>query len=129
MRGIYLNTDLAKIASVFDVVKQYSSIEKIETPYHSLTVVYDPCEWKELPVIQINEQIWACYGWFVYKENKNDFKKLIDDYNQLGKNCLKEVSAGVFLIVKVEKDDVVLINDPLGLSTHYIDFFRTCFYV
>lgn len=122
MRGIYLNTDLAKIASVFDVVKQYSNIEKIETPYHSLIVVYDPCEWKELPVIQINEQIWACYGWFVYKENKNDFKKLIDDYNQLGKNCLKEVSAGVFLIVKVEKDDVVLINDPLGLSTHYIDF-------
>ncbi len=122
MKGLYLNCDKSKALEF---------VNKIECPYRidnipleigaNSFIISDPFEWKETPTyINREKQIFcACYGWFIYKNEKNNLAKLSNDFSEIGKEVLKEISGGLFIIVLKNKNGSHIISDPFGISNHY----------
>lgn len=122
MRGIYFNISTKNRR--FSCFSDFTSLYEYKGKLVNLSLIYSNSEWREQPVITDDQHIWCIHGWFIYKNEKNNLTKLTNDINSFGKQSLSDISAGSFLLMKlnVETEEVTFYTDPLGLSTHYIRY-------
>lgn len=121
MRGVYLNSDYDRIAATFGELADYSQHFSESVFGQRVELVYDHLEWPVPPVVKTCDAAWYCYGWFIYAGKRNDFTQLITDFEKDGCACLTQISAGMFVIIKLSAGGSMVVTDPLGLSTHYTD--------
>lgn len=127
MRGLYLNCTNESIPVSSGYVAS-NSIEMnlpddIGIAYGSL--VYNPKEWSCKPEVRVGEHYFAIAGWFVYKGERNCLDTLSQALIKTGIQVLNDIEAGSFIIYWWNGEEGRVVNDYMGLSTHYIDLEST----
>lgn len=123
MRGLYLNCTNGVIPASSSYVAS-NSIEMnlpddIGIAHGSL--VYNPKEWSCKPEIRVGEHYFAIAGWFVYKRGRNRLDVLSQALISSGIQVLNDIEAGSFIFYWWNGEEGIVVNDYMGLSTHYID--------
>lgn len=121
MRGLYLNTQSDNLIHCRQFFSQNSQKLQATLGDNTLEILYSPFEWTEgPPMAEVNGQQFFCAGWFIYKDKKNDLTMLAQDYLNLGPKILADIELGIFVILRFDGQQIELINDKIGLSTHYM---------
>lgn len=122
MRGMYINCDKERLPSSLSLTKENSRIFNFPRECRvSGCIIYDEENWAKLPYERIGDNIFIMSGWFVYKKQLNPLTLLANDIVIHGINVLNNVLAGVFTLFWQSQHEEVVLTDPLGLSTHFID--------
>ena len=122
MKGFYLNCKKDKALNMINRIDCHFRIDNIPSQIGlSGFVINDPFEWKQSPFyLNDKDDIYAaCYGWFIYKNNKNNLRSFSTDFTEQGEKVLKDISGGMFVIVIKNNSGAHIINDPFGFSCHY----------
>ncbi|WP_150104349.1 hypothetical protein [Shewanella sediminis] len=85
------------------------------------SLVYNPKEWSCQPEVRVGEQYFAIAGWFVYEGRRNCLDSLSLALIKSGIQVLNDIEAGSFIIYWWNGVEGTVVNDYMGLSTHYID--------
>ncbi|GAP74573.1 hypothetical protein W04_1089 [Pseudoalteromonas sp. SW0106-04] len=119
MKGIYLNCDSNHALKHFPEWSKYS--QRVSGAYagQKYELIYDKMEWRQPPIIEFDDALWVLYGWFIVDGKKNDLQYLLRQLAKHGVTFLQQLTAGSFVLVKINSDGVSVMVDPLGLSTHY----------
>jgi hypothetical protein len=118
MKGVYLNIGkpnvlanqvLATNLLIFDLCNY--SLDGF--------IVYSKSEWSSQPYFKVNDEEFFVGGWFQLYGVINDIETLADLYKKNKQHAFSEIEAGNFVIIKKKADKISIINDLVGLSTHY----------
>jgi len=123
MRGLYINCDDSHIPASAELATKYSKTYIFPETLGQGQVTYCPNEWPEIPSCSVENNVFIVYGWFIYKDERNNLKQLAHDIINIGSEVINEVDAGTFLIYWWDGKHGKVIVDPLGLSTHYGDLY------
>jgi len=123
MRGLYLNIRQDNLI--------YDTLKTLQIPYKAVEfppeikdkglLIYNPDEWQKEPVYHDKDLFVAVYGWFVYRNEKNNLERLAEDFKNKGTEILDEIDGGIFLIYTQWNGSTCLINDLLCLNHHFFD--------
>ncbi|ODB36800.1 hypothetical protein BB427_01950 [Pseudoalteromonas sp. BMB] len=119
MRGLYVNANLDSLPHVKSFTEKHSRV--LLLPRFNGCLIYSEREWQAPPVIQVDGHELYVAGWFVYKSKRNALSELLHDLITNGIEVLKALEAGSFVGLWVSNGKLQVINDPFGLSSHYID--------
>lgn len=122
MRGMYVNCDSSQLPASVNLSRKYSKEFIFPAEIGVGKVIYDEIEWPNPPIFKSSSDTFVAAGWFIYKGVKNNLATLSTDILEKGSHVLNSVEAGVFMLYWWDGDKARVINDPLGLSTHFIDF-------
>lgn len=121
MRGLYINCDDSNIPASVDLAKKYSKTFVFPKEIGRGQVTYCPKEWNKVPSVEFKNNTFVVYGWFIYKNERNNLEKLSVDIVENGVDVVNSIDAGTFLIYWWDGTKAQIIVDPLGMSTHYVD--------
>ncbi|RJE76925.1 hypothetical protein BGP78_11015 [Pseudoalteromonas sp. MSK9-3] len=119
MRGLYLNTDLSAIPESAKFSEIHS--ERYMCKHHNVEIVYCPKTWPNGPACQLEQHSLLVAGWFIFRGEKNNLSSLLLALISNGTDVLKEIEAGSFVLLWDDSQTLTVINDPFGLSTHFVD--------
>ncbi|MFT4924864.1 MAG: hypothetical protein ACI8WB_000948 [Phenylobacterium sp.] len=124
MRGIYLNTDSQALATSLRFFADNNLVVQEQYQGQQLTLVYNKSDWSTPPVLPLGEDQGGgkvfCSGWFIYNQKRNDLAGLMADYHEQGEDVFNQISLGVFVLVIITAEQVKVICDAFGVSTHYV---------
>ncbi|QYJ74034.1 hypothetical protein [Shewanella sp. FJAT-52076] len=121
MKGIYLGSEDGRLQSCDELYKNYRAKVGFTLGKRNGTLVYNPREWTEIPIVKFPGFTLVVSGWFIFKGQLNAVHALADSLLSQGEAALTHIDMGAFLLLWQHGDEVKFVTDRFGLHPHFID--------
>lgn len=117
MKGLYLNVD----TTFDDIAFKSDYLDFFELNSYGVEggIVYSALDWPNDPYFKSKGCDYFIAGWFLLNGELNNLPKLVSKYEEIGIDAFFDIELGNFTLLKSANGKLTVVNDFLGLSTHF----------